>query len=148
MIDIKKTLRDGFKLPETILNEYTERIKNIYVSNHQEQDGFGILAELIQLKLEIRRIGIKIHGEIESKNLHINDVINKLKIDIEAAEDDTGKKIYSNDAKRKIELDTRVAADQSLTGLRSRIDSGKLLTTELDLAESILRSLTAFLEKK
>ena len=103
MIDIKKTLRDGFKLPETILNEYTERIKNIYVSNHQEQDGFGILAELIQLKLEIRRIGIKIHGEIESKNLHINDVINKLKIDIEAAEDDTGKKIYSNDAKRKIE---------------------------------------------
>jgi len=149
MTNIKEALMlNKASVAEMILKEYTGRITGMLAQeNPRSVDHFGILAELLNLKLECKRFWIDIHEKIESANLENNAVINKLKVEIEAAADHDGKKIYTNDIKRKAELDERVNADQSFTSRQHIITSGRLLQAEVDLAESIIRSLISFLEK-
>jgi hypothetical protein len=149
MIDIKQTLADKQTLlPELINTTIRDRINAALNNPPKASSEFDILSDLVSMKLDLRRLWIELHSASESKNSAVNDIINKLKLEIETAEDYDGKKIYTNDTKRKIELDLRIASEHQLIMLYASINATKLLLTELDLAESVIRSYSNFLEKK
>jgi len=145
MLNIKQAIADKVSLPELIIKS-VEADYPIAIGDSKKE--FWMMSNLIQTKLELRRNTMELSQQVNTLNLSANAIINKLKTDIENAEDTDGKKIYSNDSKRKTELDTRLTTNQEYQTIQVDIDVLKEQQAEIDMAMSIARSYIGFLTKK